>query len=195
MEDIRQNSKYLDLMRTSRELFWKHGFKRVTIEEICRKASVSKMTFYRFFPNKLELARAVFDEVIDESMVKVREIGSESIAPAEKIEKMLLLKFEGTQNISREFLIDFYNNPEIGLKGHIEEKSRAVWDEILEVFRKGKSDGWVRKDLNVEFMFSYLQKSLQTFSDPDLLKMFGSPQAMIMEITNLFIYGITPCKE
>ena len=192
MEDIRQNSKYRDLMCTARELFWKHGFKRVTIEEICRKASVSKMTFYRFFPNKLEIARAVFDEVVDESLVRFREIASEKSAPAEKMKRMLQLKFEGTSNISPEFLQDFYNNPELGLKDYIEAKSKAVWIETLEVYRKGKQEGWIRSDLNVEFMFTYLQMTTHLLSDKKLIGMFNTPQEMIMEVTNLFIYGISP---
>ena len=40
-----KSKKQLELLKIARELFWKHGFKRVSIEEICQKASVSKMTF------------------------------------------------------------------------------------------------------------------------------------------------------
>jgi AcrR family transcriptional regulator len=32
----------------ARELFWKHGFKKVTIDEICKKANVSRKTYYTF---------------------------------------------------------------------------------------------------------------------------------------------------
>ena len=74
MKDFRNNKKYMAIIQTSRELFWKYGFRRVTIDEICREAKTSKMTFYRFFPNKLELARTVFDMVADEGLRKFREI-------------------------------------------------------------------------------------------------------------------------
>jgi len=42
-----ENQKYNQIIDTSKKLFWKYGIKRVTIEEICREAGVSKMTFYK----------------------------------------------------------------------------------------------------------------------------------------------------
>lgn len=49
-KDIR--SKQRELIETAAQLFFKHGFKRVTVEEICRTAKVSKVTFYRYFAAK-----------------------------------------------------------------------------------------------------------------------------------------------
>ena len=50
------NRKYDDIMSTGKDLFWKYGIRRVTVEEICEKSNVSKMTFYKYFPNKETLA-------------------------------------------------------------------------------------------------------------------------------------------
>ena len=55
MDNLTTNPKYLDIFKTAKDLFWKYGIKRVSIEEICKEAKVSKMTFYKFFPNKIEL--------------------------------------------------------------------------------------------------------------------------------------------
>ncbi|MFZ0282523.1 MAG: TetR/AcrR family transcriptional regulator [Bacteroidales bacterium] len=196
MEALENNKKYLAILHSSRKLFWKHGFRRVSIEEICREAKASKMTFYRFFPNKLELARAVFDSVADEGLQKFRKIINEESSPSEKMKKIIQLKLEGTNNISNEFLNDFYNNPESGLANYIEEKTKALWLEIIELFRKGQADGWIRKDMNVEFMFLFIQKatSSSVLSDKEILKLYNSPQDLIMELTNMFVYGISPAK-
>ena len=48
------SKKYQDIKKKGKELFWKYGTKRVTVEEICREAGVSKMTYYKFFKNKNE---------------------------------------------------------------------------------------------------------------------------------------------
>ena len=66
--DTSSNPKKNQILHTSKELFWKFGFKRVTIEEICKEAGVSKMTFYKFFPNKLELAKTILDKIFDENI-------------------------------------------------------------------------------------------------------------------------------
>ena len=59
------NPKRIQIVKTAKELFWKFGIKRVTIEEICREANVSKMTFYKFFSNKNELLHTVIEEMFD----------------------------------------------------------------------------------------------------------------------------------
>ena len=67
------NTKYNDICREGRKIIWKHGIKRVSIEEICREAGVSKMTFYKYFPNKLELVKSLFDILFDENHEKLSD--------------------------------------------------------------------------------------------------------------------------
>src|SRR4030043_966501 len=131
-----QNRKYAALLKTAQDLFWKHGFRRVSVEEICRKAGVSKMTFYRFFPNKLELAKTVFDRVTEEGLEQFRNIMAENTTPSEKMKKLIQMKLEGTHDISKEFLVDFYSGSEQGLTSYIEEKTKTTWKMILFDFRQ-----------------------------------------------------------
>ena len=179
-------------MATGRDLFWKHGFKRVSIEEICLKAKASKMTFYRFFPNKIELAKAVFDQVANEGLQKFKSVLNEDTTSSEKIRKMMLLKMDGTHNISKEFLQDFYNDRELGLKEYIEEKTRQSWNEILNDFKQAQEKGWFRSDMKPEFLFYFSQKMGELVVDENLMKLYSTPQELLLELTNFFAYGISP---
>jgi AcrR family transcriptional regulator len=189
---VNTSKKYEDILKTARDLFWKYGFKRVSIEEICRKANASKMTFYRFFPNKTELARCVFDHEANRGVADFKAIMTENAAPAEKIKKIMLLKLNGTNDISHEFLMDFYNNPELGLKDHIEETTRRIWTEILEDFKRAQADGTFRKDFKPEFLLYLSQKIADMMNDEKIASLFNNPQDMIMELTSFFVYGISP---
>jgi AcrR family transcriptional regulator len=186
------NKKYSAILESSRKLFWKYGFRRVTIEEICREAKTSKMTFYRFFPNKLEVARAVYDVVLENGLVQFRKIIEADTAPSEKIKEMLKLKMEGATDISNEFLSDFYNNPELGLQPYIEERTSALWVEIIGMFRNGQKEGWIRKDMNISFMFLFMQHCTGILTNKDFMKLFDSPQDLVMELASMIVYGITP---
>lgn len=192
MEVSTGNKKRSAILHSAQVLFWKHGFRRVSIDEICREAKTSKMTFYRFFPNKLEVARAVFDMVADEGLVKFRELMEGDTSPSDKMNKMLQLKMEGTNEISNEFISDFYNNPELGLSTYIEEKSKIMWKETLGLFKAGQKDGWIRKDMNVEFMFLLMQKTVPMLTDKEVMKLYNSPHELIKELANMFLYGISP---
>ena len=187
-----QNKKYNLLLKAARDLFWKHGFRRVSVEEICRKAGVSKMTFYRFFPNKLELAKTVFDRVTEEGVQQFRSIMAENTTPSEKMKKLIQMKLEGTHDISREFLVDFYSDPEQGLTSYIEEKTKTTWKMVLYDFRQAQKKGWFRKDMKPEFFFYLAQKLGDVYNDKNISVYYSSPQELIREIVNFFMYGISP---
>jgi AcrR family transcriptional regulator len=184
--------KRTQIIATGKELFWKFGFKRVTIEEIAREARVSKMTFYKYFPNKTELAIVVLDELFETNLEKVRKLTDEHIEPAETLRKILQLKSEGTRNISEEFIKDLYSYPEGELKAYMEKKMQIMLAEIIKVYEKGKEDGWVRKDLNIPFLMLFTRKLIDLFSDDAMLHYFDTSQDLVMEITNLIVYGISP---
>ena len=179
---IIKSKKHKDILATAKELFWKHGYKRVTIEEICEKASVSKMTFYRFYANKMELAKAVFDMVIDKAMQDFSEFMHSSIPASEKMKKMLAMKLEGTNDISKEFMMDFYNNPELEISTYIMKRSGEVWQNVIEDFRQGQKSGWIRKDFKPEIMLIISQKLMELANDEKVLGLYSNPQELIMEI-------------
>jgi AcrR family transcriptional regulator len=187
-----RSKKHRDIVKIAKELFWRHGFKRVTIEEICEKANVSKMTFYRFYPNKLELAKAVFDMVIDLSIADFHKLIQENIPTSEKLRRMLMMKFEGTNDISKEFLMDFYNNPNLEISMYIQRRIAEVWGTIVEDFRRGQQEGWLRKDFKPEMILIFSQKMMELINDESILKLYEKPQDLVMEIANLFTYGIIP---
>ena len=190
--ETESNSKKVQILATGKELFWKFGFKRVTIEEICREAGVSKMTFYKFFPNKTKLATAIMDVVFEESLLKIRKIDKEHESADKTFKKFLQLKSEGSRDISEEFIKDLYTNPDPGLKTYMEKKTKSMLEEISKVYEHGKETGWVRKDLNIPFLILFSQKLVSLTNDKEMMHFFDSSQDLIMEVTNLIIYGISP---
>ncbi|MBN1985548.1 MAG: TetR/AcrR family transcriptional regulator [Prolixibacteraceae bacterium] len=186
------SQKYSDILSTAKELFWKHGIRRVSIEEVCREANVSKMTFYRFFSNKAELGREVIDKIIDESIEKYREIMSRDISFEEKMKEQLLLKFEGTREISAEFINDIFSNEKLGLKEHWLKRADEFSHEVRQDLSVAQKQGIIRKDLKLDFVFYLNNKAAEIFSDPKLLEIYTSMQELIMEYANLVFYGIFP---
>ena len=43
----------------------------MTVEEVCREAAVSKMTFYKYFQNKVELVRTIRDNWVEEGSMRL----------------------------------------------------------------------------------------------------------------------------
>jgi AcrR family transcriptional regulator len=186
------NKKYIALMAGARELFWKHGFKRVSVTEICQKAGISKMTFYRFFANKTELAKAIFDLEVSKGQKQFKEIIQSEGSPAEKLSALLLLKFESTRFISPEFLNDFYLDTTSDLKEFVENKTREAWEVLKEDYKKGMELGLFRKDVNLDLLIRVQYHMVDLTDDKDLASLYPNRQDLIMDLANLFIYGVVP---
>lgn len=184
------SKKHKDIVSTAKELFWKYGFKRVTIEEVCATAKVSKMTFYKFYTNKLELAKAVFDMVVDDGVERFKLLMGSDAPVSEKMRGMIQMKLEGTNDISREFLADFYANPELGLSTYIEEKTRVVWADVITIFREGQQKGWFRSDFKPELLLILAQKAAELVTDSKVVALYNKPQDLVLELTSLMTYGI-----
>lgn len=189
MED---NQKYQDIVETAHQLFWKFGIRRVTIEEICREAGVSKMTFYRFFKNKIELARTVLDRIFGESKEKYQALMEQDIPFAEKVKQQVVMKFEGTKEISGELIKDIYSGWNQELKAYFEKTSNEMIIMVRNDYIKAIEKGWIRKDVKVDFIFYMSQKMAEMATDPALMGIYNSAQELIMEFMNMLFYGILP---
>ena len=189
------NQKFMSLVNAATMLFWKFGIKRITIEEICREANVSKMTFYKFFSNKTEIAKYVLETEMDRGINKYREIMDADISFAKKVEMSVQLKMEQTEDLSQEFLTDLYRNPYPELLAFFESKKREFLNMLLADYTKAQKSGHLRKNLKPEFILYFLNHMFEMAKDKELYNMYASAQELIMELTNFFFYGILTEKN
>jgi AcrR family transcriptional regulator len=195
MQAVEKSPKFYEIKSTAKELFWKHGIRRVTVEEICQEAGVSKMTFYRLFENKIELAKIVLDNIFEKNMQKYLDIMKQDVPFSEKAKQIVLLKFEGTQAISQELLMDIYKYQEPELITFMDEMRKRSINQFLKDMATAQLEGWVRKDIKPEFIIHVLNKIQEMVTDENLLARYGSPQELIMELNNFFFYGILTEKN
>ena len=183
-------AKYESILKVARELFWKHGFKRISVEELCSTAKVSKMTFYKFFPNKVELAKVVFTNESNDAIEKFKNILRGPGTPAEKIERLVQLKVAGTNEISREFLIDFYTEGNDGLNDFVKNWSYQSWIEIVAELRQAQKAGIISKKVKPELFLHLTQALAGLVTNPELLSHYDAPSNLINELTYLIAFGI-----
>ena len=189
-----KNPKKQQIVDTARELFWKFGFRRVSIEEICSIASVSKMTFYKHFRNKDELIKHIIDLITGNAMKKYREIMDSDIPFYMKVEKSIQLKIESTDEMSQEFFDDFHKNASQELREYFNKLVHDNLQTILNDYIEAQKKGDVRPDINPKFILYFFDKIFEICKDENLIKTYKRPQNLITEVTRFFFYGILPRK-
>ncbi len=178
----------------AKELFWKHGFKKVTIDEICKKANVSRKTFYTFYENKNALVIYLIRTLTNEAFVESRQIMEGDFSFAEKLEKSLQLKLQHNKDMSIEFVADFYNPDAVEILAcfhEIMEKSLAM---LVDFLKKAQQSGDMNPDLNLNYVLWLMQKQVEFCSSPDLMHMFPDVDTLTRQLTQTQIYGIMPIK-
>ncbi len=189
-----ENSKYQQIILTAKDLFWKYGVKRVSVEEICREAGVSKMTFYKFFPNKKELAIAIIQRFVGNLAGEFKEMVKSKIPFEEKISKMFLIKYRATENISSEFITDVYKNPELEIHVYMEKIGGEVLKDFVAFLKDSQKKGLIRNDIKPEFILAYQNQLSNMMEDVELMKKYKEPSEFIMEAMRFLFYGIITPK-
>lgn len=178
------------LLKTGRELFWKFGFRRVTVEEICKEAGVSKMTFYKFFSNKIDLVKTIMSDMVDESLVKYRSFMESDLPYTEKVFRMIQMKREGTEAMSNEFFRDYTSLDDPEMMKYLEEMASTSIQIFQEDLLKAQRKGDIRKDVKVEFILYFVNHMSEMIQDEKLQGLYNTPQELVLEVINFMFYGL-----
>lgn len=178
----------------ARELFWKHGFRKVTIDEICKKANVSRKTFYTIYANKNALVLFILNETLENMKRENMKVLESDISFGEKMEIMLDRKLKFSETISLEFIADLYS-PEAG---EIHDYFFNYISESVEIsrnfFKSAQEKGEMNPNLNLDFVMWIIQKLGDFCSMPELLAMFPDAESMTRQLAEYSLYGIMPVK-
>jgi len=133
-------NKHNDIVEAAKSLFYKYGIRKVSIEEVCTEANVCKMTFYKYFPNKLELAKTVIDKAFGETFEKFSRLMESDITFPEKMYNLLQMKIENAKDVHWDFIIDLYKNPDSELTGYIHQRIQSGTQLTLDYFAEAQSN-------------------------------------------------------
>lgn len=176
------------------ELFWKHGFKKVTIDEICKKSNVSRKTFYTFYENKSSLVIYLMKKLTDKAFVESRKVLEGQGTFVEKIEMSLNHKIERNKSMSIEFVADFYNPDAEDILQYFNQIMADSMKMLIDFLQKAQASGEMNPDLNLNYVLWMFQKQIEFCSSPELMQMFPDVQTMTRQLTQSLIYGILPIK-
>ena len=149
------NPKFQQIIDASQHLFWRFGIKRVTIEEVCRTALVSKMTFYKYFANKNDLVKFIIHLLFAEGMAKYNDIMNLSVEYPEKVRQIIFMKLQLVEGMSFEFIREYFQGADPEIKKLIEQKTAEMIGTVVSRFPKSASTGICacRFETRVHFIF------------------------------------------
>jgi AcrR family transcriptional regulator len=186
------NTGQTKILEAAKRLFFEKGLKKVSIEEICRAAVVSKMTFYRNYSNKSDIAFKVIENELIISQRIYDEIMNSEKPFLEKIHEIIIEKKESSKRISKEFLQDIFNSDVESINLLIENHTQTSLVKLKSFFNEAKLKNHIRSDINVDLLILMINSFAQKMKDPSFLSIFDSVEEASKELNNFFFYGIMP---
>lgn len=190
-----RKTKRIQLLQTGRELFFRYGFRRITVEEICETANVSKMTFYRYFDNKTELLKEVVVRLFDEGEREYRRIMDQDLPFEDKVQQTLDMKLEKSQDASQEFFNEYMVDPDPEIARLIQGRQQHMLQMVIEDYQRAQQNGDIRLDIKPQFILYMLNQLIEMTRDSRLRQLYATPSDLIMEVTRFFFYGILPHEK
>jgi AcrR family transcriptional regulator len=187
-----KNVKFNSIVSKGTELFWKYGIRRVSIEEICKEAGVSKMTFYKHFRNKNALVIHIFESLSKPQLAKYRAFWDSDLSMEEKVQFTIKMKLESTANVSMEFIRDIYNSGDEELSSFFHQRSRELLDMVRSDYRQAQEKGLIRNDLSIDFIMYILNHLEVMIADEKLNLLYTESSELLRDLLEFFYYGIMP---
>jgi AcrR family transcriptional regulator len=175
------SKKREQIVRTAERLFSRFGAKRVTVEEICREAGASKMTFYKYFPNKMELVRHIRDNWVEEGFRAFDEINAMDIPFPEKINRMTRWKVEFASRVNAQFIREL-----VSIDDAMDRAKRRFVGNIAQAQEKGE----IRSDVNPEFLIMVVDKIYEMVKEETWKTIFSDFSLFQEQIRTLIFYGL-----
>ena len=190
--DLPQKQK--QIVSSALELFQRFGIRRISIEELCQTAGVSKMTFYKYYNNKNDLVKFIWGTGIEQGMQRFEEIKTMDIPFEKKLRLVLQLKDETTTKISHDFALDYFSASD-DLNEFFQGLIHKTITSFLQFIKEAQANGDVRPDLKAEFLLTVINHIQSMIKDKNLINLYPTYHDFVMEVNNFIFYGILSRPE
>lgn len=187
----RTEQKKKNIRDAAMELFRAHGFKKVSIGDIARKACVSHVTIYNHFGGKDELIRDIVKMIAYDLIDKSREIILGNLPYGEKLKLLVSDKIDTAAQFHGEIIHMIGEDyPEMKrISDDIREKELSpLIDKLID---EGKKLKYIRQELptqSIKVFFQIMKYGI--YADQELRKKIEDDPRLLQDIYNVGMSGI-----
>ncbi len=191
---VRTRSK---IIQVAKELFVENSFIKTTMENIAKRAELSRRTLYMHFKSKEEILHYVVDDEVNEIIARLERINRSTLPADRRLRLYILTRFNIIDELitkNRYIKYDFiYNQLSV-------EKNRKPIDKaelllLTEIITMGKNTGVFACSDVMDFA-NTIQRMLKTLEQPFILRNNRSRTYKILcEYVDMLFNGILNHKS
>lgn len=153
------------ILKSSFDLFLKHGLRRVSVDDICAEIRISKKTFYTCFKQKEELIATIVE------LMRAKHLAGKVYPEGFNAIDMILSDYSGHKKTQFErnvnFFFDLQKYYPVIHADHIAQMQGIAISHSQELLEKGIKEGLFREGINPEALSFIISRHhfTQIFSD------------------------------
>ena len=186
-----------DILRTAEALFMQFGYGRVTVEEICREAGVSKVTFYKYFKNKFEVLSDYMTVRLELGMDVFNSIRATDASLQEKMQAMIAMKESAVSHFTPVFYKSLLSGDE-AIQAFMQEWINQSMIAMRNFLEDGQKSGEIYPEYSVDFLLHVWTSMSEIARSEAMMKMYDDDMVKLsQDFMNFLFFGTTgpPSEE
>jgi AcrR family transcriptional regulator len=158
------------IMHGARDLFFRFGFSKVTMDETAGKLGMSKKTLYKHFPSKEDLLQAITTDHVRESDDQLRSLcGNKELGTLVKLRRLMDYVAAQYAKMSEALVHDLRRSAPDIWKQVEECRRNHIFNEFSALIKEGRRKGIFRKDVDERLFVMIYFESVQRILHPEVL--------------------------
>ena len=181
----------LNIIEKVSKLYFKYGIKSITMDDVAKELGISKKTLYNYFTDKTELVSSVVDNILNYHTDKSDCIFCKNLNAIEEVFEVNNFLTHMLKDYNHSMVYDLKKYyPDIFKRLH-EKRREKMYTSVLGNLKKGKQEGFFRKEMNEEIIAKLHVSRIEGIFDSNVFTVdeFTSPE-FVFEIFNYHIRGI-----
>ena len=186
-------SKQQTIADTARRLFREHGFSAVFVGSICAEASVSRVTFYKYYSGKNALLQEIVTEQKNCVRAEFENLLARQCSLREAAEAVFALQRQSFDELySAAFLRDIEENTDLELERFFHELNEEKYAFMRGFFHTLQQRRLIQPDLPVELIDLFIRQADILMRHPQLAALYAAaPQKLPQDVLGLLLHGLS----
>lgn len=177
------------IMHKANELFFENGFQATSIKDICQAADISRVTFYHYFKNKLDIIFAIRMDNIETYITDCAAILNSDQPFLDRVERYISFRVGHHKHMQKKLAADIIKlSPDS--EALFQRKIEYINQMFVEFILNGQRNGDVNSTLTSEKILFLFNIVVQTAQNEDMLRFYPSVSQMVQDLLDFFFFGI-----
>lgn len=171
-------------------VFRKKGLSKTTVEEICRRAGVSKMSFYRSFKDKIDLFITILTPFFEAELVWSESLLLRKIPFRTKLDELLNRRKQNLRTSFALFSQELSFTKSVELRAFATQMQQRIDAINLRFLTLGQKENVISKNITPAIFLLLLQKRNELILDQVLVAIAPNFEERFLIVNEFFYFGL-----